>query len=740
MSQYFSNKGPFSIGSLIGKGGEGNVYHLSEDPKYAVKIYKLSDLADREEKIMKMLEMKLSDPKGLVSFPIDIVRDHAGKFCGFIMPKVSNHKSLHELFGPRARKQHFPQAEYPFIIHTAANIARAIETVHASGCIIGDINPSGILISDAATAALIDVDSYQFVAQNKKFMCVVGTDNYTPPELQGLKFSEHDRTRNHDNFGLAVIIFQLLFQGRHPFSGEYFQGDMPINISIKENRFAYSQRRNVGMKPPPHVPLITDFPIAIRDAFEDAFDPSKIRPTPTQWITVIEALKASLHRCGKNQRHHYPATAKRCLWCEIDNSVGTELFPPIGTVRNQAPSVDQIFKEVDALFIVPMNFPQPMYTSSIQSIQNNTATGNGKIDSLLKSGAFAVVGIGLFFTGHPIAIFGGLVCLGFAYDTLTSNNQKNEIAKLQIELREIDKQLAAEIATWFQKSRLIELKQLEQKIQNLRKEIQQAPSQSDTLLSEMKKNRKDTALIQYLQTFFIKNAGVQSINDSLVATLASYGVETAADVKLKPHIKIPGIGPTRSQNLRMWVGNLEGKFRFNTSVDIEKHERDHVQKLINAHLQMLLGEFEMELKKIKTLNLETSRFVSKKDDGLQVLFQKRYECASNLASRNITVMPITVSNPVVSYFKFTIRPIALQMNGFATGANPANPPITNVNIRPSPTAAIPQSPKPTTLIMPPTCPQCQSQMQVKTARRGRRVGSNFWGCTKFPRCRGTRPI
>ena len=26
---------------------------------------------------------------------------------------------------------------------------------------------------------------------------------------------------NHDNFGLAVLIFQLLFMGRHPFSGRY---------------------------------------------------------------------------------------------------------------------------------------------------------------------------------------------------------------------------------------------------------------------------------------------------------------------------------------------------------------------------------------------------------------------------------------------------------------------------------------------------------------------------------------
>ncbi|TBC95138.1 hypothetical protein ELH26_14405 [Rhizobium leguminosarum] len=30
-------------------------------------------------------------------------------------------------------------------------------------------------------------------------------------------------------------------------------------------------------------------------------------------------------------------------------------------------------------------------------------------------------------------------------------------------------------------------------------------------------------------------------------------------------------------------------------------------------------------------------------------------------------------------------------------------------------------------------------MRLRTARRGRRSGSNFWGCTRYPTCRGTRP-
>lgn len=39
----------------------------------------------------------------------------------------------------------------------------------------------------------------------------------------------------------------------------------------------------------------------------------------------------------------------------------------------------------------------------------------------------------------------------------------------------------------------------------------------------------------------------------------------------------------------------------------------------------------------------------------------------------------------------------------------------------------------------PACPQCGSTMIMKTARKGANVGGSFWGCSTFPKCRGTRP-
>lgn len=38
----------------------------------------------------------------------------------------------------------------------------------------------------------------------------------------------------------------------------------------------------------------------------------------------------------------------------------------------------------------------------------------------------------------------------------------------------------------------------------------------------------------------------------------------------------------------------------------------------------------------------------------------------------------------------------------------------------------------------PNCPRCNAPMVGRTAKKGRDAGKEFWGCTQFPSCRGTR--
>ena len=40
----------------------------------------------------------------------------------------------------------------------------------------------------------------------------------------------------------------------------------------------------------------------------------------------------------------------------------------------------------------------------------------------------------------------------------------------------------------------------------------------------------------------------------------------------------------------------------------------------------------------------------------------------------------------------------------------------------------------------PACPKCGCVMVLRTARKGPRQGSQFWGCSGFPECREARNL
>ncbi|SMF03281.1 restriction endonuclease [Pseudogulbenkiania subflava] len=49
------------------------------------------------------------------------------------------------------------------------------------------------------------------------------------------------------------------------------------------------------------------------------------------------------------------------------------------------------------------------------------------------------------------------------------------------------------------------------------------------------------------------------------------------------------------------------------------------------------------------------------------------------------------------------------------------------------------TPSPATSSVP-VCPSCASPMVLRTAQKGERAGEKFWGCSRFPACRGIRKV
>ena len=59
---------------------------------------------------------------------------------------------------------------------------------------------------------------------------------------------------------------------------------------------------------------------------------------------------------------------------------------------------------------------------------------------------------------------------------------------------------------------------------------------------------------------------------------------------------------------------------------------------------------------------------------------------------------------------------------------------------PAPAAVAPSMQPDSTPTQATTCPSCSKPMVRRSAKRGANAGSEFWGCTGYPACRGTRPI
>ena len=207
-------------------------------------------------------------------------------------------------------------------------------------------------MSEDATVRLIDCDSFQVIAPGARFLCEVGVEAFTPPELQGRSYVGLVQTPNHDAFRLAVMTFQLLFMGRHPFAGRYLgPGEMNLGRAIAEHRFAYSvTNRAMSMDRPRHAIISVGWPSYGRHVRIGILPvcASVGRPASQDWIDSLALLEKCLKRCAHNHSHWYPDHAAKCPWCEMEALGAKSLFtfvPPPGAYTD----VEALWRQVTAL-------------------------------------------------------------------------------------------------------------------------------------------------------------------------------------------------------------------------------------------------------------------------------------------------------------------------------------------------------------------------------------------------------
>lgn len=325
---YDSRNQPHALSERIGSGGEGTVYVCETDFNLVAKIYHEPVSDEKAEKLRWMAANKTERLLRVAAWVVDVLRDAPdGKTVGFLMPNVKA-KEIHELYSLKSRRVYFPEATWHFLVHTATNVARAFYNLHTESHIMGDVNHGNCVVMRDGTVKLIDCDSYSVKTDKMRYRCEVGVTTHLAPELQGANLRNVEREGKHDNFGLAVIIFQLLFLGRHPFAGNYLGGeDKSLEDCIRENRFAYGTNAQIkNVRQPPGTLQLSAVSPRVALLFERAFL-TEARPEPREWIEALEDLSLNLEQCALHPGHLYFNELNRCPWCEIEAQTGLMLFP-----------------------------------------------------------------------------------------------------------------------------------------------------------------------------------------------------------------------------------------------------------------------------------------------------------------------------------------------------------------------------------------------------------------------------
>ena len=484
--------------------------------------------------------------------------------------------------------------------------------VHSFGHVIGDVNHGNLFVSNDATVRLIDTDSFQVSTAGRRWHCTVGVGTHQPPEMQQLaSYDNVIRTPNHDGFGLAVIVFQLLCMGWHPFMGRYSGPGEPPDIpkAIASSRYAHSRdQRRTQMSPGAGSLPISVLPDELQAMFETAFSPSSAkggRPAAGEWAAVLHRLGDNLTTCKVNSGHTFPTkTGGHCPWCAVEAITGAPLFPVVFVTGKQGSGIALLWQQVLSVPFPPVLRPL---------IEPNAATVSPSPDVVVERQAFfrrrsyigvaagtTVVAVLSYIPGAeallPLLAIGGAVVWFWNHPkpilALDAADRLGEAREAWYEL-DVD---------WKAYPGLEEFKLCRQRLNELKNAYDSLPEERKVRLAELMANRRQSQLHQFLDRFDLASMKITGIGKSKVATLISYGICSAADIRAERIEPIPGFGPKTIANMIAAREVCSRSFRFDASRSVSQSEIAGVDQDLARKCLGFERKMADDLAKLRTLS------------------------------------------------------------------------------------------------------------------------------------------
>jgi|GEM_PF-69253 len=610
---YNSQDEILTLGKELGRGGEGSVFTILERSDAVAKIYHASVSAEKAEKLRQMVALQSDKLLRLSAWVTDVLQNEAGETIGFLMPRLSFGTQIHELYNPASRRKRFPEADWRFLIRAAANAARAFAVVHQHGHSIGDVNHGNIVIARDATVRLIDCDSYHLNAPERSFLCEVGVSTHTPPELQGKSLREVARTENHDNFGLAVLIFQLLFMGRHPFSGKFLgDGENTLENSIRERRFAYGEDapERQMRQPPGTLPLDAVSP-NVASLFRRAFLEIKNRPTAREWADALDALETDLRECNFNQSHFYWKGLEKCAWCAVEAQTGVLFFPARFNENFVAdPNADlvTIGRLIDAIKPpdIPSQLPvklsgnvpdlpaSPQIAEAVAKFNQNLAIYLGVL-------SLAIIFVVSFFGA---AIFSTFILFFYICTTVIKSLTETAKNEAQAVFDSASRNLEKFQKEWKKLAGKEVFTNARTELKNAVTEFKNLPAAHTARFKELENEHRQRQLVFYLKGFPLRCAEIKHLTEAQIKELDKFQIVSAADISIANFRRVPHFSQQYKNRLFDWRIELERNFVFQLSPQNKLQIEEKIEAEFEEKRQRLETEIRNGLPRLQRLSVE----------------------------------------------------------------------------------------------------------------------------------------
>lgn len=318
--------------NILASGGEADVYVSEHSKDILLKIFTRENISILNKLKIFLLSKKNSfteykdKDNSKLSFPLlPLFAKQSGNgyddIVGYAMYRKAG-KSLHSQINPIKIKSGvtLKNTKRSDLVKALIDVLQEIQKLHNKGVIVGDLSLRNILYDDdTKNIALIDNDSFQFILEtdkhtideitaqlNKKrlvkskkrieedkktfvekfFPCEVSTMEYTAPEIFGENLLTVKRTVEIELFGIAVLIFQVLMLGKHPYSSKVYSD---TEEAMKAGFFPYDVNYNLIKQAPngDWVAIWSHLPHGIQDLFVEALDKKTHRASIDEWLNAL---------------------------------------------------------------------------------------------------------------------------------------------------------------------------------------------------------------------------------------------------------------------------------------------------------------------------------------------------------------------------------------------------------------------------------------------------------------------